>query len=55
MSLFETYPPSSFILAAVALALLLIGGLPLVVPFLVGVGLMALSAKLDLYGVRRPR
>lgn len=55
MRLLEIYPPSSFVVAAVAGTLLLVGGLKLALPVLVGAGLMALGHRLDLYGVRRAR
>lgn len=53
--MFETYPPSSVLVAVVALALILLAGLGVVLPFLIGVGLMALGQRLDLYGVRERR
>lgn len=53
--LFETYPPSVVPVALVALTLTLIGGAALVVPYLIGVALMALCQRLDFYGAGRSR
>lgn len=55
MRIFETYPPSSVLAALVAAGAVLIGGLSLAAPLLVGIGAMALGHRLDLYGIHRGR